>query len=444
MHFWTTEWQEKMPILVNSGEDLGIFNVGQGVDYSMQAKNGAFYPMDELFEKYGTGTRALFPESVWDAMRINGKIYTIPTLKDNCYIMNAMYNEEMAEELGVKEDLENMLYKNAFELEDIFMRANEKRKELYGESKIPLLGSTFFDAFSLNFAVEQFIVNNSAAVCNIPGINDIAGYEPETVFNLYETPEFRELALLANRMYLNKIVDPDCEEKGSEWEANGEVLAWYWRGFTYLAENFFSDDYTARLMLPARTWADTFGYNTCGTVISSNCNDPERAMMLLEMVNTDPDFATLVRFGIEGEHYLVDSEGKMTFEGSPRNSNAADRGYFYWYGAYIGNIMIVRTPEDLTGPDNIMITRIQDYNNAALPARHLGFVPDLDPISNEVAACANVINEYRKVFLYGMSESQDSMNKAVDDFIAKLRANGSQTILEEMQRQVDAWRAEND
>ena len=72
-------------------------------------------------------------------------------------------------------------------------------------------------------------------------------------------------------------------------------------------------------------------------------------MMVMELVNTDPYVATLLRFGIEGEHYLIDGDGNMTFDGSPRNSDPANRGYQYWYGASFGNLTIVDAPESFTG-----------------------------------------------------------------------------------------------
>ena len=63
---------------------------------------------------------------IWNAMRIDGEIYGIPALKDNCYIMNMIYNEEMAEELGL--DMEGLEFKNWRGTKDFFTQALQLRK----------------------------------------------------------------------------------------------------------------------------------------------------------------------------------------------------------------------------------------------------------------------------------------------------------------------------
>ena len=48
-------------------------------------------------------------------MKIGGKIYGIPSLKDNCYIISLIYNAEMADALGL--DMESVEYTNWRQLE---------------------------------------------------------------------------------------------------------------------------------------------------------------------------------------------------------------------------------------------------------------------------------------------------------------------------------------
>ena len=87
------DYSAKVPTKLSAGEDLGLVTIGSGVNYTVMAKQGALYPMDELLDAYGVGIKGLFSDDIWDTMRIDGKIYAMPILKDNCYIMNMIYNE---------------------------------------------------------------------------------------------------------------------------------------------------------------------------------------------------------------------------------------------------------------------------------------------------------------------------------------------------------------
>ena len=164
-------------------------------------------------------------------------------------------------------------------------------------------------------------------------------------------------------------------------------------------------------------------------------------MMILNLINTDPGLQPCCVW--YKKHYIINDEGKMQFEGSERNnsSNTAEYGYFYWYMADAGNLLIVNAPESLVGPDGIMLKELERYNKEAVVPRHMGFVVDIDPIANEIAACANVIAEYHPVLTAGQLSSQEEVGKIIDEFVAKLNANGAEKIVAEVQRQIDEWNA---
>ncbi len=440
MHIMGAEdYSAKVPTKLSAGENLGLVTIGSGVNYTVQAKQGAFYPMDELLETYGVGIRGLFSDDVWDTMRIDGKIYAIPILKDNCYIMNMIYNEEMAQALEL--DMENLEYKNWRQNEEFFTNALALRDEKFPEHKgKPLLNDITMEV-PFYFGLETFL-DNYVAVCNIDGINDVAGYDSNTVFNLYATDEYREFCRMKQRMVAGGVYAYDFSNFPDSMY-DGSLLATSGWGFTYINEHLYGDKFTTRLKVAENVWTDTNNYIGGGTAISVNCENPERAMMVMELVNTDPYVATLLRFGIEGEHYLIDGDGNMTFDGSPRNSDPANRGYQYWYGASFGNLTIVDAPESFTGPDNIMLQRIVEYNNSALLPAHMGFVLDTSSISNEIAACSNVVAEYSDTLRKGQYDTPEAVDAAIDQFNEKLKANNVDKILEEVQAQIDAWNAAN-
>ena len=136
-----------------------------------------------------------------------------------------------------------------------------------------------------------------------------------------------------------------------------------------------------------KVWTGGSNYASAMTGIGVNSKNPERAMMVIELLNTDPYVATMMRFGLEGEHWEKDAE----------------------------------------------------YNNEAILAAHMGFVLDTSPIENELSACNNAVGEYYDILVNGMCESSEAMNRMIDEMNAKLKENGVETMVAEVQRQIDAW-----
>ncbi len=442
--YWpATDWEGKMTTMISAGQDVGIIGFGSQskLDYVVQSNRGAFYNLNDLLAEYGQGTWGLFDEAIWDSMRIGGNIYGIPSLKDNCYIMSLIYNAEMAEALGV--DPNDADYRNWRNIEPFLNDVIEKREEMFPEhNEMPLSGGAGAEA-PYNFAIESFLNDSFMAVCNIDPFFDVAGIDADTVFNLYATDDYLEYAKSRQRMVERNIFAYDYTGK-SEWNYTGGMFCWPGWGYTYMQEHLYGDNFTTKMVVSKHIWTDTNNYFSAGTAISANCAVPERAMMLLELVNTDPEFATMMRFGLEDKHYIINADGSMQFEGSERNGGErADYGYYYWYAAPVGNLTIVNAPESLVGPGGIMLDRIVEYNNSAVLPNHMGFVFDIEPVANEIAACTNVVMEYRDDVRGGRFEDEAEVEARVAEFVAKLEANGVQKVVDECQSQIDAWKASN-
>lgn len=443
LHFMGgTEAASKASVMVSSGQDFGIidFGVFSQLDYAVQSQNGSFYPLEGLMDKYGPKVKKLFPQAIWDSLTLNGHIYGIPTKKDNCYIMSFVYNKDLATELGL--DMSQMKYKNYTSMEKFFTDALAKRDTKYGKlDNLPLVNGGLGEPFPYNLAVESFFTNTFFAVSNIDGINDIAGKDSKTIFNLYETPEFAQLCKFNVRMVNAGVMLEDYEGKGTTLMDDPRVLGGPGWGYTYVPEHLWSQKYTTDMVAPERVWTDMNNFTSCGTSIAANCKNAERAFMLLDLVNTDPKLATMLRFGVEGQHYLLNDKGQMVLEGSPRNNDPAKMGYVIWYGADIGNLLIVKAPESYGGPDGIMLKRIAEYNDKAAIPTHMGLIINLEPIKNEIAACTSVVTEFAPALARGSLGTETKVDETIKSFNDKLYANGLQKILDEVQKQANAFAA---
>ena len=442
MHFWSgDEYWDNMRVMISSGQDVGIIGFGSQtkLDYVTESQRGAYYPLDDLLTTIGADTYALFDEEIWEAMRINGNIYGIPSLKDNGYFISLVYNATMAEELGI--DMESVEYNSFDDWEEVFYEVKEKRDAAHPEwADYPVVWDTNL-AYPYYFAFETFFNDAYFAVCNIDGIDDVEGYDSNTVFNFYDTPEYMEFAKLRQRWVADGIQAYDYTDR-SDWQYTGAVFGWVGWGYTYMEPHMYGDAFETKMIMSDTIWTETNNYFSAGTAISANCADPERAMMVLNEVNTNPEVATMLRFGVEGVHYTYNEEGRMEF--TERNSDPAARGYYMWYAAPLGNLLIVNAPADLTGPNNELLTEMARLNAECAIPTHMGFSFNTENVVNEVAACTNIVMQYQSDIATGKLNSQEDVEAYVNEFREQLKANGVDTIVAEVQRQIDEWMAARD
>ena len=75
------------------------------------------------------------------------------------------------------------------------------------------------------------------------------------------------------------------------------------------------------------------------------------------------------------------------------------------------------------------------FNNNAQKSAAFGFTYDSAAVTNEVTACTNVVSKYNKALLCGALEPESTLAQ----FNEELYAAGLQNIIDEKQKQLDAW-----
>lgn len=164
--------------------------------------------------------------------------------------------------------------------------------------------------------------------------------------------------------------------------------------------------------------------------------DPERAIMILNELYLNADLSNLLVWGIEGVDYQVvdEEQGLVDFIDGQNQSNVR---YFNMIKDNIPNLYLCyQGVHDIPNK----YKAYQDWKtNKMEVSPYLGFVPDEDAYANESAACTNVINQYTAALQSG----QMNPDEGYDRMIQELDAAGIETIREEIQKQLDAWVAEN-
>lgn len=163
------------------------------------------------------------------------------------------------------------------------------------------------------------------------------------------------------------------------------------------------------------------------SVLSTSAHVNE-AVAFVDWVRSSQENYDLFSYGVEGVNYTLDGNA-VSYEGIP-----PERRYMPISWAW-NDIRLARFSRHISSAYE---AELRAWDEDAVPSPTLGFVPDLAPIKSEMAQLSVVIGEYLPV-LYDADGDWDAEMAA---FREKLKDAGIAHVVEEIQAQFDAFRAE--
>lgn len=261
---------------------------------------------------------------------------------------------------------------------------------------------------------------------NYPGV--VYNNDASKVFNEFEAPETQKFFELMHHFYTQGYVRSDAatitdytvDQKAAKMFAATRSLK---PGKDAEESNTFGHQYAQiALTEPVISNRETMGSMQAVSVTSEN---PERALMLLELFNTDPEFNNIINFGVEGTHYVKNADGSIS-EGPDRAKYPLSIGWA------LGN-QFINYLWDSEDPDKW--GKFEEFNASAIPTKTLGFVFDASNVQSQIANCNNVWKEYVPFLETGSVDPAEVLPEAIEAF----KAAGSEDIVAEKQKQLTAW-----
>lgn len=436
-HFYsTTEYDSAVGTMISSGaDDMDIiFTSMTRINFDKYVDMNAFLPIEEYREQYLSGTEPLVLEDSWASVTREGHLYAVPTPHDAAVSYNMQVNTTLMDDLGLTfpED-----YHTYWDLVDWLYEAKAVRDKKYPEKASQPIIKAFSTRLAGWFNVDPII--NDLIYTNIPGVKGFEDMgEGETVYSPYLTKDYRELCKLWAKAVKDGLVAYDSKsyDQDGVLTKTGEYLGQFSLGTIFLNEDSNMPYYKIRLYRAKDAVLTNSGL-TSGFAISSKCKYPERALEVIELLNTDEYLATVVRFGPEGVGWTdKDNDGMIEF--TEANSDPKNRYNYQWYCWQMGGLTVSKVPPVATLG---FAELLDEFNGSGTTSSNLGFILDTEPIINEITACNNVVKEYHTgILTKGQLENVDEL---CDAFEQKLRDNGIEKILKEVQAQLDAWRKAN-
>ena len=373
----------------------------------------AVYDITDLLP--GTPLYESMDAGQWEATKYNGKNYFIPVYKDNVEGYDIMFRQDLVDKYGW--DLSSV--KSLADIEP--MLADAKSEGL----KYPYL--TQKTAMFYRYYIDSFDFFTADATSNWVAVDRNTNKVVDTVL----TDEYKEFCtLMAKWAEAGYISEDDVTKTTTDTTTQTQdwAISW-WTDIPVNAEanSRYNQDVT---MVPASDrWAhSTSALGSCYCITANSTEEQAKACIdFMGLLYTDSKLADLYTFGIEGEDFNYDANGKV---------EQTDNGK-YNHSMWESASATVVTPL-YNEPDN-KADLYKDFNGGANTSCAAGFRFDKTPVADKYAACQTVFEQYGFVLENGGVAVAD-VDSTIAAYQAALDEAGYQDVLAEFQKQYDAWK----
>ncbi len=419
------------------GDDVDIYFTcnWSANEYNKYARDGYWVKLDDMLETYGADLLETIPEGIWSCAVTDGYdgmgIYAVPALKDtatqNCWDVNGT----LLAELGY--DVDAVCAAGLDYYSDEFEAMLKAAKEYMGGDFYPLVVEPV--------VLERMVTHTSIVTGDLSGCNVLSYYYDaehpstdigSTIVNKYATEEFAKYAARTYYFAQQGYISPSTMNVAT---SNDYLSACQKEGKYLIGTQSYAFgcelDFSKARGIDVRMVPETAAFMDCTSgqgammAISATSKNPERALMFLNLLNTDPTLMTMMNYGIEGYTYNSNDDGTITFVDEVRAT------YSPWTNG-MGNVRIL-PPTDAQGAD--FWDRFSAYYDAAEALPYGGFIFDSSALEKEGAAIANVYAQYGFNLMSGAVDPET----VLPEYLAKLEEAGMSAFVAEAQAQLAAY-----
>ncbi len=419
--------------------DGSVDLVGTATDWLdawKNSKNGAFLPLTEdMLKTNCPKTYASVSKEHWEMCKYNGDIYLIPEDNYAQWINHGfMYRGDWAKEAGLTNGVHSWE-----DMTTYFRSVKQKHPDIIpwdsdGGEATQLSGGYFASK-------NSFIPLDGINVYGMFGVNKSNLKKIYSPF--LEGDDLVEFAKLMKQWdelgvwkkdVLNNTSSSNREEMylGQVAAEQHHTQTWYTNVRPKLDENVPGSD-CQFFWFGEESKTLTRMLITHGAMaISAGSKNPERALMVYDLIRNDKDCYNLFNYGILGEQYVIDGNGyRDRPAGYTDDANGITTNY--WWGR--NDDLEIRDAKG-AWPQYDEISKI--YESVAIDYPYGQIVWDVDNINTQLENISDVQANYMTRIAYG---KVDDPAKFVAEYRAALKKAGIESVIAEVQKQVDAFLA---
>lgn len=411
---------QQIQMILSSDDPLDIFpywgsSMGTYIDADY------LVDMSEYLDTYGQGLIDQIGREDIECCGIDGFLAGVPSMHERTNPVTFVLRTDLLEESGFKaEDI-----KEISDLTAVYAKVKELHPDMvmYGG----------LNSMTYPIVIASAIIDELGSGCY--GVLMDNG-QTTTVTNWYDSDVFKDACKIMREWFQAGYTSADLatsSDGGETLMRAGNLFSFTtWGKPNTKAEKDAMTGYDTTCIQVTPDVCTTKVTNSVCYGISSNSEDPEKAMMLLNWIYETKEANDLINWGIEGKDYVVTEDGTIDF---PEGINADNVGYHQDYGWALMNQF---NSYIWTGNDSDLWDQYKEVRENAIVSQAYGFFFDPTNVVNEISAVTAVSDEY----LTSVSSGSVDPDTAIAEFNEKLYNAGLQTIMDEKQAQLDAWLAE--
>lgn len=398
-------YTERMTMNMASGNSFDLCFTGYLNPYLQGVDNGGYMGIGALLKEHAPKLLESLPEYVWEIATVNGEIYAVPNLQGFAP-PNSLY---LYKDLTEKYNFDTSTIKTVEDVEPFLATIKENEPEL-----IP---------YRMNYGVNMWtgdiyeeITSGLVIRCD--------GSSPEVLL-LYDTPEYKHAISILHDWFQKGYIRSDLLSAGSDiQDFNAGKYAVNQSGYLPGAEATAKQTTNRDVIIVPVTkpYLSKSKSMAAMTAVGLNSKNPEKAVQLLELVNTDKSVLNLLALGIKDKHYKLNNEGKFEIISGSGYQTAGG----WLFGNQFNQILAAGQNDDVW-------EETAKLNLDAVRSPILGFVLDTESIKNEISQVATVVSEFSGN-IHIVNNYSD-----YDQFMQKLKDAGIDKLKEEVQKQINAY-----
>lgn len=440
------EYSEKFSQVLASGEGVDLAWTGWLINKPQNIADGNLMPLDDLLAEYGQGIVDVLGENVVEIHRnADGNIYYLPSWQGLCGERRGwLVVTEIAELAGDTwiEDTEAALNKwrnNYSGIEDFQAVLDQATKYLAAAKEAGKLGA----GINTGRAFGWSMYNGMYSFLGVGGAEIGITYCDGT-FTVKDGVAGEHYKLYAQTMadwYKEGYIRSDIMSVDTStltMPKNGEITdtTYVFSCDPYLTEAD-QDAVTAdagmdMTYLPVEENASLILGGDTSYAIPYCADEPERAMMVLNAIYSQPDLYNTLIYGIEGEDYTKNADGTITTSYVGASPTADDSyGIQRWIIGSCKNALINN------GTDPNYYADLEALEETARVNPFLNFTFDRTNFEGICASILNVYYEYGPQIDNGVAG--DNWEELYNNYMAARKDAGIEELVTEFQNQLNAY-----
>ncbi len=431
-----TNWQTNYNLaLATAAGDIDLIGTATDwLDAWPNIQKGAFLPLsEEMLQTYAPITWETVPAENWELCKYNGEIYLIP--EDN-YAQwtnhGFMYRGDWATEAG----LENGVH--SWEDLGVYFQYIKDNKEGVYPWDVDGNGSSYSSQLSGGWQTSH---TGNILIEGLP-VSLFYGESKDNPYTLsryyLEGDEFvnfaKNMKQWADAGYwrtdvLNYSGQQDALMKEGTSGARQHHTE-TWTGFRTDMEKAIPGS-DLRFFFFGEEQDNLVSLNiTHGAMaIAQTSKNPERALMVYDLLRNDEEIYRLMMYGIEGDMYTIDADGYL--ERPADFDSATDGCTFNWWWGRNDDLGLRTADRDWASIDELYAR----YDEIAITYPYGRVVFDLTNIQVYLDNISNVYNTYMPRICFGLMDDPEAY---VAEFRTQLQNAGIETVMTELQNQINA------